>query len=91
VTSQCVGSMGHLVWCKKRWNRSVRCIALLQEVVSYVVKQYLKLKKKCTHEDSYLHHQDDVLLALHQVLNQLLLILVPFLVLLIPTLAGLTK
>jgi hypothetical protein len=41
-------------------------------------------------QDSYLHHQDDVLLALHQVVDQLLLTLVPFLILLIPALAGLT-
>jgi hypothetical protein len=46
--------------------------------------------KKCILEDSYLHHRDDVLLALHQVMNQLLLVLEPFFVLLVPALAGLT-
>jgi hypothetical protein len=65
---------------------------LQQEVISYIVKQYCyKIgKKKYILEDSYLHHRDDVLLALHKVLHHLLVMLQHFLVLLIPALAGLT-
>jgi hypothetical protein len=48
---------------------------------------FIKLEK-CILEDSYLHHRDDVLLALHQILHHLLVMLQPFLILLISALAG---
>jgi hypothetical protein len=41
-------------------------------------------------EDSYLHHQDDVLLGLHQVLHHLLVMSQYFVILVIPALVGQT-
>jgi hypothetical protein len=74
---------------KRLWT--VRSVPLLQEVVSYTVKKYCyKIGKKCILEDNYLHHRDDVLLAMHQVLHHLLMMLQCFLSLVIPILAVLT-
>jgi hypothetical protein len=42
---------------------------LLQEVVSYAVKNSVIKLKKCILEDSYLDRRDDTLLALHKVLH----------------------
>jgi hypothetical protein len=77
---------------KRRWKRHiVQNVPLLQEVVRYAIKQYFyKIGKKYILEDSYLHHQDDVLLALHQVLHYLLVTSQRFIVLVVPALAGLT-
>jgi hypothetical protein len=58
-----------------------------KSLVTQLSNIFRKLEK-CIHEDSYLHHRDDVLLALHQILHHLLVMLQPFLILLIPALAG---
>jgi hypothetical protein len=48
---------------------------------------FIKLEN-CMLEDSYLHHQDDVLLALHHVLHHLLVMSQCFIILVVPTLVG---
>jgi hypothetical protein len=86
--------MDRTVWWdeERRRQQTVWSVPLLHEIVSYAVKQYYyKFFKKCILEDSYLHHRDDVLLAMHQILHHLLMTLQPFLNLLIPTFAGPTR
>jgi hypothetical protein len=61
-----------IIWCvgtRKQWWWTVQSVALLQEVISYAVKQYCLKLENCILEGIYLHHRDDVLLAPHQVLN----------------------
>jgi hypothetical protein len=73
-----------------RWitwrRRTVQSVPLLQEVISYAVKQYCyKIRK-----NAYLKIVTciiDVLLALHQVLHHLLVMSQCFLILVIPVLA----
>jgi hypothetical protein len=51
---------------------------------------FIKLKK-CILEDSYLHHRDDVLLAVHYVFHHLLVTSQCFVILVVPALVGLTR
>jgi hypothetical protein len=68
--------MDRLVW----WDEETAAVVVhrtectfLQEVVRYVVNQYFyKIGKNCILDDSYLHHRDYVLVALHLVLHHLL-------------------
>jgi hypothetical protein len=58
----------------------------MKSLVTQLSNIVIKLGK-CIIEDSYLHHRDDVLLALHLVLHNLLVMLQHFLILVVPTLA----